>query len=368
MSILLITLSIVVILLGLTFPSNKYVTRIMLIYMWFMFAFNTSNADYINYSGIYSRIGSGTAYTIANYEEGFVLLILFCNRILHLEYPEFIILIATVTTFLFSVVIRLYMKRQNQNIVISLFIITLYWIMICQYRNYIAFLIIMIGLYFYLHRNDKWGTIIYIVTIIGAFLFHRSSILFLLFLLAKHLNIKKCIISVPLLMLPFVFIRSGWLSNLISRYIVSYKISEFIYNDSNRTYLGVFLLVAIRLILLLMVVWISKNDDDIKQSDASNNNDNLLIIKIMILSFSFLAMEAFDANYERLFRVPLFLSIILLAHYKGRHEINIRRVSLQYIGLSGFYLLYMVSFYVSNRSWFYSVLIPVLTNNRLLGT
>ena len=110
-------------LLGFALPSNKYVTLIMLVYMWFVFAFNTSNGDYLNYVGIYTRIGNGYLWTISNYEVGYVAICKLSSGVLHLSYADFIILIATISTLLFVIVIKLWTDFQNQNTVISLFII-----------------------------------------------------------------------------------------------------------------------------------------------------------------------------------------------------------------------------------------------------
>lgn len=366
MSVILIFLSILTVILGFVFPSSKKISYWMYIWMWVLFAFNTNNADYANYLGIYSRIGSGTSYTIANYETGFVLLCRLCNRF-GLDYSAFLVLVATVTTIMFAIVIRLYCAGIRRNIVISIFLITLYWINICQYRNYIAFLIVMIGLYYYLYCDAKRGTIIFLLSNLLAFSFHRSSVLFLLLLLVKPLSIKKCFFAIPISMIPFILLRNGSFYSLVNRFVPAYKINGFLYNDSHRTFVGVFALVLVRILLLIMEFAILNRDNHneiIKKEETFVTST----IKIMILSFAFLALEAFDPNYERLFRVPLMLSMVLFAQYGERYNVTARKVPLNYLGLVGFYALYMVAFYVSNQSWFYSVLIPVLTNNRLIGT
>ena len=366
MSITLALLSLTAIVSGFLRPSSKKVTLFQLIYMWLIFAFNTNNADYYNYMGIYSRIGSGTSYTIANYEKGFVFLCSLCNR-LGLSYAQFIVLVATGTTILFAIILQLYMHGRKQNIAVSIFIITMYWVMICQYRNYIAILIVMTGLYYYLNNQSKAGVFVFIISVLIAFSFHRSSILFLIFLLIKPLNIRKCFWSIPVAMVPFILLRNGWLNKLVVRYVTSYKITNFLYNGTHRTLAGVTALILLRIILLGIELWVLRNiakyEADKKKLDFVTS-----VIKITLLSFAYMSLEAFDPNYERLFRIPLLLSIFAFAEYGGKRSFNIRRVPLQYMSFIGFYGLYMAAFYVSNKSWFYSVLLPVLSNNSLIGT
>lgn len=198
MSIGLIILCGLLFVLGIARPSNKIITGLLLLFMWILFAFNTQNGDYSNYVAIYNGIGNGSAWALAQYEEGYIALCILGYRILNLDYANFMILVSTITTLLLCLVVRLYSKNMRQNIVYILFMVFLYWMMICQYRSYISFLLTMIGIYFLIERDNWKGNVLFVLFVLLAFTFHRSSIFYLLYLVAKKLDMKKILLIIPI--------------------------------------------------------------------------------------------------------------------------------------------------------------------------
>lgn len=365
---MLTAISIFVLALGFIFPSKKSITYLMLLYMWFIFAFNTMNGDYIAYAAVYKRIGDGYLWTISHYEIGFVAACELFYRVFKLSYEQFIVVVALFSTILFGIVIRLYSKLKKQNIIIALFVIVEYWMMICQYRFYIGMLFALIGLYLYMHNDGIKGTLLYLLFIALGVTFHNSIALFLLLMIAKKLSIKQCFYVIPISIGALLLIRMGWLSSIINMFIPAHKIENWIYSEGNRSASGIAFLLVIRILLLLVEYFVQKKERVKFQFENPEYIATLEnILKITIISGAYNVLEMINKNYERMFRIPLFLFFVFLSYYIAKHKINVRRVPMHYLVCVGYIFIYMISFYISFDGWFVHNLIPILTYNSILG-
>lgn len=103
-------------------------------------------------------------------------------------------------------------------------------------------------------------------------------------------------------------------------------------------------------------------------ADGSNNEeaDRIdLIRKMTLISLAFLALEVFNKNFERLFRVPIMLAFFLLASYTSKERISLKRLPIRYVYFAGYMVLYFAAFAVSFTEWFSSCLIPIFSCNSL---
>ncbi len=358
-------ISILVVVLGFILQSNKQYTWFMLVWMWILFAFNTLNGDYLAYEMIYKRIAANDSRIIKIYEEFFVLLCQMGSKVFHWNYQQFIVFMATFSTILFAVVIKLYCDGVKQNLVISLFMIFLYWMFICQYRTYIALLFVLVGLYC-LYRIDDWkGPVLFVLFVIVGAAFHRMAALFIVLIAAKFINVNRLIIAVPIIMAVVSQIRNPAFSSFLSRYVAGYKMDRWLYSEGSRTWTGIIILIIVR-VLMVGIEYHCYN----KRKRININNIYLksqeYILKITIICLGMLPLEFIKKDYERLARLPLFLSFVFLAEYLKSSRIDKRHLPLNAVTYAGYLGLYMISFYTSFYGWFIHNLVPIMRYNSLV--
>lgn len=363
---MLIVISIALLVGAFLFSSSKKYSLLMMIYMWILFALNTLNGDFISYEKIYNHIIYGNKEVISNYEEGFVLICKIGGK-LGLNYQEFLIIPATICTILFCVVIRLYANDGYQNIFIALFIIFSYWMMICQYRTYIGILLTLIGLYFLYKYDDFKGYLIFILFVLLGVLFHRMVFLYLIYLPAKKWKTRTLVLFLPIIAAIVLLIRNPTFSRTIARYVAGYKMVRWLYTDNQRSVLAILALLVLRLGVVVFEIYMTYNTNNAKIS-WSHYDIQQFILNISIISLGFLPLEFMIKDFERLSRIPLILLFIFILNYGKDNDINIHKVPLSVISVGNFLVVYMIFYYISFSGWFEHNLIPILTNNLLLGT
>lgn len=365
---MLIIISIAILLGGFFFNSDKKYSVIMLIYMWLLFAFNAMNADYIAYTKIYDHIVKGNIKVISIYEEGYVFLCKLGGN-LGMTYQQFMIMVSTIATMLFAVVIKLYSSNRFQNINISLFIIFSYWTMICQYRTYLAILLVLLGLYFLYTYNDRRGIVLFVLFVFLGGLFHRMAFLYILFLPARRWGTKAILFcAIPLTILIPILIRSSAVTDIIAHYVPAYKLSRWILMDDAvaRSWLGYIATGVPRVGVPILEMYIF-NREGRTEANKEYLEKQKFIVNISIMSLVYVPFELMIKDYERLSRVSLFYFFIFATSYLQEHRVNCRRVPIKAIIIASFLTLYFILFSFSHVAWFSSNLVPILTQNSILG-
>ena len=353
------------VILGIIFPKNKFVTLCLLGYMWVIFAFNTANADYRSYEYIYRRIALGNLWSTTVKERGFVYLVYLCANYLKINYQQFLILLASMATVMFGVVIIKFTK--NTNVVLALFICNPYWLMICQHRSYIALIFVMIGVYFLLFKEGLKGEVLFIVCVCVGALFHVSVLIYLVFLVCKKIDSSMIAKIVPILILGIFILRSNVFVTFISHYISSMKAERWLRAAVDRTWIGIFLVVVVHAAMVGIEYYIWQTDRSNEQISHKCNKLEENIFKITLICFPLTILEIYSYHFERLFRLLLLLFYILSAEYVNEHRINIRKMSIIHLSIIGYIFMYFVYFYIAYNGWFLTVFRPILENNLLLS-
>ena len=356
--------TILIVLLGFFIQSNKKYTLVMLLWMWVLFAFNTLNGDYLSYEKIYSHIAANNTRVAETYEELFVFFCRIGSRQFHWSYQQFIIAIASFSVFLFAIVLKLYCGNNRQNLVISLFMIFLYWMFICQYRTFISLMLVLIGIYFLERINDVRGIVLFLGFILLGVTFHRMAALYVVVLAVKYLERKQLVLLMPISMMSVLVLRHPALTAFISKYVAGYKMDRWLYADGSRTVPGIVILILIRVALTLIETYCY---EDMVRVDADDRTLKRMdfFLKITIVCLAFLPLEMLQKDYERLARVSLFLSFVFFALFIENYRFDHRHVPLSVILFSGYFGMYLISFYISFNGWFLHNLVPILSYNSL---
>ena len=369
----------ILIVLGFVFPKNKVLTVVMLLFMWALLAYNRDNADYQNYMNIYNNIRDGNLWGTTVDEEGFIYLCRFCSTVLGLDYYQFLVLYSTICTVLFAVMVKLY--TENSNIVIALFMIYSYWCMICQVRSYLATILAMIGLYFLFYHDGKMSWILFFAFVIAGGFFHRTAWFFLPFFVVKITNMKTIAIVTAAASVGFLSLRVPFVTKLVGLVLSQQKINNWLLDDGNRSIIGIGMLFFVRgmLIVIELMMFYSLSR---KKKLSLSYFDRFLgkkttgkvefdavaerIFKATVLSFAFVALEAFVRDYERLFRIVMLLSYVLFADFTVHKKVTPNKIPVGYVGYYMFFTLFMAYFLYGFVGWIDGALRPAFECNTLL--
>ncbi|WP_173385952.1 EpsG family protein [Ruminococcus flavefaciens] len=369
----------ILIVLGFVFPKNKVLTVVMLLFMWALLAYNRDNADYQNYMNIYNNIRDGNLWGTTVDEEGFIYLCRFCSTVLGLDYYQFLVLYSTICTVLFAVMVKLY--TENSNIVIALFMIYSYWCMICQVRSYLATILAMIGLYFLFYHDGKMSWILFFAFVIAGGFFHRTAWFFLPFFVVKITNMKTIVIVTAAASVGFLSLRVPFVTKLVGLVLSQQKINNWLLDDGNRSIIGIGMLFFVRGLLivieLMMFYSLSRNkklslsyfDRFLGRKTTGKVEFDAVaerIFKATVLSFAFVALEAFVRDYERLFRIVMLLSYVLFADFTVHKKITPNKIPVGYVGYYMFFTLFMAYFLYGFVGWIDGALRPAFECNTLL--
>lgn len=367
------------IVLGFVFPKNKLLTVIMLLFMWALLAFNTDNADFQNYINIYNNIRDGNLWGTTVDEEGFIYLCRFCSTVLKYDYHEFLILYSTICTVLFAVMVKLY--SVNSNIIIGLFMIYSYWCMICQVRSYLATILALIGLYFLFYYDGKYSMLLFLAFVIAGGFFHRTAWFFLPFFLVRRTSMKTITIVTIAASAGFLSLRVPIVTRIVGIFLSQQKINNWLLDDGERSIIGIAMLFVVRLMLIiieLMMVYSLSADKKLsfKLFDkllGKTHNGKIefdlvaeRIFKATVLSFAFVALEAFVRDYERLFRIVMLLSYVMFADFTRHKKFSFERVPVGYLGYYAFFTVFMAYFLYGFVGWIDGALRPAFESNSLL--
>ena len=352
-------------------PKSKAVMVLWLVFYWILFSFNTVNSDYAAYNSIYEYIRIGQEGYTSVSEEGYIWLARVSSVVFNLSYQQFLVVVSTITTCLIGVIVNKYASATN--IVLSLFLMYPYWIMICQYRSYIAVLLVLLGIYYLFERTGKDAYLLFFGLVFLGGLFHRSAWIFATLFLAKRYDLKRvAVVALFLAVVLRVLMSNNTLATLVGGIVSERKANQWLSGDSDRSTLGIALLFLFRATLLYMEYWLLCQLRDARHGDDRRIEFFEFMLRASVLCTVFLVFEMNDRNYERLFRVELFLFYVFIADYievyYSKENISLGDMPVRFVCAILFLMLYVVYFAPTLSGWIEHNFYPVFENNLILGS
>ncbi|MXP75119.1 hypothetical protein GN277_06910 [Lachnospiraceae bacterium WCA-9-b2] len=289
-------------------PRNKKQTGILLLFIWALFALNTYNPDMANYSYTYRTL----AYTSGNDNEfGFVLLMKIAD-ILGGSYRAFLMFFAFIYVFiLYNAAIRF---TKNVNWFLILFILMPLWLDVTQLRSGLSTVIIFYGCSFLfdMELSNKKSFIIYLCVWAIAVLIHQSAFAYIVFILARLFDWKKCLLTVSAGTIMMLFLTSSYFSkifNLLQSIFASDRFSMWVTREVQEyTRTLVFLMACICICCIFIFIKVGKKYRSL--SDVSALTD--IMGKCVLLTMMVLPMMLRKLEWQRMFRIDfIFLAVII---------------------------------------------------------
>lgn len=281
---------------------------IILIFMWIIFAGNTSNPDYNNFEHIYNKITIGGLESYSGVEIGFSI-IMKLSGIFGFSYQQFLIILSTV--FLILLLKFIFYFSKSPALVLLIYIFFPFFLDIVQIRNSLAYIIVLNGIIYLYNKKN----ISYILIILLASLFHTTALFNLIFLLINFVDPKKLLkIIVP----TSIFLY------LIKSEVINLMIKILPIGDKYVVYLnGTSILNQLLYLILILGNFIIVYYTFLKVKKLGiNNKIDTNIIKLASFSLSasilvimILPLLSFDADFFRLFRNLILIFIINFCNY-----------------------------------------------------
>ena len=129
------------------------------------------------------------------------------------------------------------------------------------------------------------------------------------------------------------------------------------------------ILTAVHVLILLTAVYfyhIIQKEGNIGEKKAEQSKRDEYILKTIIICFAFLPLEFIDRNYERFFRIALFLFYVLYGNYLSVKKNNLKYLPVGKLLCYSSVVSYYILFYYVFSTWFETVLVPVLNKNYII--
>lgn len=220
-------------------------------------------------------------------------------------------------TFLFTTLIFSTIDRYSQNKFFVYFFLLTYIVFIdaIQFRNYIAFSLIVYAFRFLSQKDNLWQ-LKYIFFVLLASGIHISSIIYLLLLLVNTNNKEKLIRTLVILtfvLTLFTILNDNqipFINTLVSLFSRNDKITDYL---STTTRLGFLLPLALHL-LNIFSIHLTRNIVEFNPNTNMSDSKNLHIIKLIywinVVSLVFIPLYITNVNFYRLSRNYIILNLI----------------------------------------------------------
>lgn len=337
----------------------------MFLIMWFLFGWNTDNADYDNYQRIYDSISQYGGYS--GVEIGFEF-VCRMGATLGLSYNGFLMIYSFIGLSLIASTARKY--STNHAIMFILYFIYPFLVDIVQIRNFMAMALVIFATR-YLVTNENKDYLKYIIFVLLASTFHYSALFYMLFLLVKIKSYKKLIYVTLAMVIIGLFARSLFPS-IVGRFLSMERYGSY-FSDGTSFYRIIlfFIYFCVSATLTYYVYKRIKSDNSVgplHEADKKKREQHAfaeVVMKINILIFVAYVLVLVDVNFIRLIRNILPLNYIVFSMIKPKYRIT-KNVNVlvhswifwTFVALSSGIFLFVISYQ--------GVVYPVFNNNLVL--
>ena len=226
--------------------------------------------------------------------------------------------------------ISTYRLAKNYNLVLGIFLLYPFALYVVQVRNFYAFALSTIGLYFLNESNENrekenqtkrlYNEILSSIIIICAGLIHSAYLFFLCFIFAERLNVKKVIIiTVVLIVVESMSINTSFLIYFSSYFNVSKRLEHAIdfqsidgQSDITFRIIVTFFMCLCCFLYLLYQVKRKEGSDD--KALTQIYHQNLFMLKINILCLIIIPFVSLIREVFRIQEALMLLNYIVLTN------------------------------------------------------
>lgn len=321
-----ISITIILILLGLFVKKNKLIFFLQGLWIWLLTAFNCGGIDYDNNRAIF--LASGNSIKLGNTGYCDYLLSVFWHE-MNWQYASYSIFLSTI-----AVLLILYIVKNCTRYVcvpLSFFMSTLLVDSVIQKRFYIAMCFVLLALY-NRYKSNKVGFVIALVLALG---FHFSVFMYFLLPLMEILIDKsgKKYIGMYILAEFLVFKYLPTIIGKLPLGTIAVKLNDYMSQSYTLAVTGL-LFVLVQGMLCIFIMYIEKywkdETGDINHYIMKNNRISLLFLPLLLIG----------GTFSRYFRVFQFFDFSLIANCQSKQY---KRKTMSYYLSHAFIILMIAS-------------------------
>ncbi len=351
--------------------KSKIILFITTGWLWILYGWSNSTADFSIYQNRYYLYESRSSYT----EVLYTLLVKISNNI-GLDFRFFLILSSLIAITLIAK--TAYDLAENYNLVLGLYIIFPFVMDVTAIRYFLASSVIIWGFHYLVNNKDEQikNSFKWCICVIIASGIHIACIFFSILVLAKFMSTKKIIsIVVISIIVMSIVLNSTVLFKLVSLFSADKAAIVFASQvNTTRVRLNYLRVILILLEFIVANVLITKRQNQFLFIDNNklklkygNKDISSLLIKCNILSLLVLPLITYVVDFYRILLTVSFLNYIYFTLFFFKYKKGIVNISqlIFNVLLIGFviinlYFLVLKSDNVNTVFW------PVFNNNILL--
>lgn len=284
-----------------TFRYDKILLILLLIFAWILFGLNYSNADYKNYEDSYNATMQG--YNDGYFEIGFYIIVK-VFAMFRIPYCVFLGCVAAICLFIFTNAIK---RLTSKPFIAFLFYFIYPFVFdIVQYRNFLAFAIVLYGVGYLL--NDKLKThkklFYYLFFIFLASLFHLSSVIYVAFVLVLIKRKKVFFSTIVILMIGLMLAIMN--SEILIEILKFFKLDRFARYDVDYNYSTFLQYLAVYVFFMALALLKFKG------------NYKSTKFKILVVALLFVPFIILNGTSARFIRNVFIIFYCFLLDYKNK--------------------------------------------------
>jgi len=284
--------------------KGVFSSKILLLLMFLIMAFATSNADMAAYKGWYEYINSIDKIVVTDPAFG---LLMYIGNLLGLGYYGFL----KALTVLGLAFVWLVFKRKSlcPAAILAMYFALVFLTLTIQIRAFIAETIIYILITEMVNRErfSIWR-FCFILTV--AVLFHASSLFFALLLIipiVKDRKKRSLIVTVAIAIVPS--------SAIILRYVpipmIQEKINYYLITQRTSFFSAVFLFVLLYICILWLIDYTRKGATDVRWQGRLGILEDINIIGLIACAL----IVVFNSSFYRMIRIIMIADFLVLGNY-----------------------------------------------------
>lgn len=349
------SITVFIIILGLTMKKSPLITILLLIWEYILIAFNNGGPDIVNYYAMYKEsvinentftFGAGHFWTMWN---------IFSKMVLDLDMVHSHALIMIPIMIIFYLGIR--NLTPNVNFVFALMMLYPLPDMVIQRRQVIAMAFIVYALRF-LKKKSITNQILFSIFVIISYGFHEMALLFFPLLIVPYLNVDGILRT-----MIFLDIGSFILVPVLSKYannIFSASRVELYTTQLQISTVKTIPFVMIHFSIVLLVYYLHKLY--LKSSTEKKQDDFLL--KISMISTVYSALYFTNTTFFRYFRSVIPASYAYFANDSRKSSDRIQLQAIVVLAIIGLNLFFYVLF---GQIKFSGLILPIFRDNILFN-
>ncbi|PQF12425.1 hypothetical protein CUS96_11675 [Enterococcus faecium] len=306
------TITILLILLGLYFKRSYFLSGIIFMWQYILIGFNYAGADMDGYLNLYQAYGNETGIDLSLMNGGIYRNLMFLFNQVGLDFVSANAVLSFFALFLLHVSIRTYTK--NINFVHALIFIYPFTDLVIQKRNFLAMVIIVYAIK-YLREKDVKETIKYLILCVVSFGFHEAALFYIILAIVPWVNFKFIKKYMLIFDLVFIFIFPWIFSNVMALFSQS-KILLYLEDSNNR--LGIFkvgVFILLHCIIVFVTLWFNREKVPIVNSFKTDEY-NYLFNKIIFFSLLFVPLYYYNSTFFRFVRNLLIIFYANIANFE----------------------------------------------------